>query len=190
VLQIRGTVNEAATVTVQGVEAAVSNAMAFQGGLPTTPGTNVFTVTATDGSGNTATAQYEVDAPDAPKAFSHDPNGNLTSDDARVFEWDARNQIVAVTVGSHRSEFTYDGLQRRVRVVERENGQVQSDRRLLWCETAVCDERDGTNVVRRVFDLGESLNGQAQFFVFDHVGSVREVSDAGGLLLARYEFDP
>ncbi len=56
-----------------------------------------------------------------------DANGNLTSDGSRTFEWDARNQLLAVNVGSHRSEFTYDGDRRRVRVVEKESSVVQSD---------------------------------------------------------------
>src|SRR5205814_10322105 len=38
-----------------------------------------------------------------------DANGNLTSDGTRTFEWDARNQLVAVTVGTHRTEFDYNG---------------------------------------------------------------------------------
>jgi hypothetical protein len=118
VLQIRGTVNEPATVTIQGVPAAVSAANAFQGGLPVVPGTNVFTVTATDGSGNVATAQYEVDVTNAPKTYTYDANGNLTFDGTRTFHWDARNQLAAVDVGSHRSEFAYDGKQRRVRGVD------------------------------------------------------------------------
>ena len=42
-----------------------------------------------------------------------DANGNLTADGARSFEWDARNQLLAVDVGTHRSEFTYDGDRRR-----------------------------------------------------------------------------
>lgn len=65
-----------------------------------------------------------------------DANGNLTSDGTRSFEWDAQNQLVAVTVGTHRSEFVYDGLQRRVRQIEKENGVTTTDTRVLWCETA------------------------------------------------------
>jgi YD repeat-containing protein len=33
---------------------------------------------------------------------------------------DARNQLVAVNVGTHRSEFNYDGERRPVRVIEKE----------------------------------------------------------------------
>jgi RHS repeat-associated protein len=156
------------------------------------PGTNVFTIRAVDPSGNAATATYEVDVTDAPKTFTYDANGNLTADGTRTFEWDARNQPVAVTVGTHRSEFSYDGFQRRVRQVEKDNGITTADTRVLWCETAICEERaaDGTTVTRRAFGLGEQVAGQAHFFTTDHLGSVREVTDTAGALLARYAFDP
>jgi RHS repeat-associated protein len=156
------------------------------------PGTNVFTIRATDPSGNAATATYEVDVTDAPKTFTYDANGNLTADGTRTFEWDARNQLVAVTVGTHRSEFVYNGLRRRVRQVEKDNGVTTADTRVLWCETAICEERaaDGVTVTRRAFGIGEQVNGQARFFATDHLGSVREVTDTAGTLLARYAFDP
>jgi RHS repeat-associated protein len=192
VLQVVGTVNEPATVTIQGQAATVSAANQFTGGVPVVPGTNVFTIRATDPSGNAATATYEVDVSDAPKTFTYDANGNLTLDGTRTFEWDARNQLVAVTVGTHRSEFVYDGLQRRVRQVEKDNGVTTADARVLWCETAICEERaaDGVTVTRRAFGLGEQISGQARFFTADHLGSVREVTDTAGTLLARYGFDP
>jgi hypothetical protein len=60
-----------------------------------------------------------------------DANGNLTSDGTRTFEWDARNQVMAVNVWTHRTEFTYDREQRRVRVVEKENG-VANRRGSRW----------------------------------------------------------
>jgi len=129
VLQLRGAVNEPATVTVQGAPAAVSSANQFQGGLPVVPGTNVFTVTATDGSGNVATAQYEVDVTSAPKTFTYDANGNLTSDGTRTFEWDARNQLIAVTESSQRAEYSYDGIGRRVRIRGLTSGVETADSR-------------------------------------------------------------
>jgi hypothetical protein len=65
--------------------------------------------------------------------------------------------FVAVTVGTHRSEFAYDGQQRRVRIVEKENSVVQSDAKVVWCEAEICEERaaDGVTVTRRAFALGE-----------------------------------
>ena len=95
VLRFAGTVSEPATVTVAGQPASVSSANAFEAGVPVVVGTNPVAITATDPSGNTATATYEVDVAEAAKKFTYDANGNLTSDGARTFEWDARNQLVA-----------------------------------------------------------------------------------------------
>jgi hypothetical protein len=77
-------------------------------------------------------------------------------------------------------------------VVEKELGVVQSDTRVLWCQTVICEERaaDGVTVTRRAFRLGEELADVAQFFAADHLGSISEVTDASGSLLARYAFDP
>jgi YD repeat-containing protein len=121
VLRFVGSVNEPAAVTVAGQPATVSSEGVFEAGVPVALGTNTVAVTATDPGGNTATATYAVDVTDDARTFTYDANGNLTVDGTRSFEWDARNQLVAVTVGTHRTEFVYDGLQRRVRQVEKDN---------------------------------------------------------------------
>jgi RHS repeat-associated protein len=76
--------------------------------------------------------------------------------------------------------------------VEKDNGITTADTRVLWCETAICEERaaDGTTVTRRAFGVGEQINGTARYLTTDHLGSVREVTDTAGTLLARYAFDP
>jgi RHS repeat-associated protein len=149
-------------------------------------------VTATDPSGNSTTNTYEVTSSGPSKTFTYDANGNLTSDGTRTFEWDARNQLVAVTVGTHRSEFTYDGLQRRVRIVEKENGVTQSDAKVVWCEKQICEERaaDGVTNTRRPFALGEQVGTATRLFAIDHLGSITDVTDTWSGLLARYAFDP
>jgi RHS repeat-associated protein len=103
-----------------------------------------------------------------------------------------RNQLVAVNVGTHRSEFTYDGFRRRVRVIEREDGAIQTEPRAVWCGTELCEERaaDGATVTRRAFPQGELATGVQRYFTADHLSSVREVTDASGALLGRYAFDP
>ena len=95
-------------------------------------------------------------------------------------------------MGTHRSEFTYDGQQRRVRIVEKENGATQTDTKVLWCDRQICEERaaDGTTVTRRAFARGEQIGGIAHFFAADHLGSVTEISDGSTTLLGRYAFDP
>ena len=191
-LVFHGTVSEPASVTIQGKPVTVDTTNRFSGSVPAPSGTTTIVITATDGSGNQSTATYEVDQASGGKTFTYDANGNLTSDGTRTFEWDARNQLLAVTVGTHRSEFAYDGLQRRVRLIEKENSVVQSDTKVVWCETEICEERsaDGVSVTRRAFALGEQVTGTARFFTTDHLGSVGEVTDTTSALLARYAFDP
>ena len=189
-LAFAGTVNESSTVTVQGLPATVSAAGGFERAVLMPSGTTTVEVTARDATGNTAARQYEIDSAGAPKIYIYDANGNLTADGTRTFEWDARNQLVAINVGTHRSEFTYDGEQRRVRVIQKENNIVQSDRRMLWCGKEECEERaaDGTTVTRRIWWQGEQA-GAARFFAADHVGSVTDVTDGASAVLARYTFD-
>ena len=121
-----------------------------------------------------------------------DANGNLTSDGTRTFEWDARNQLIAVNLGTHRSEFSYDGQQRRIRVIEKENSVVQSDTKVLWCEMVICEERsaDGSTVNRRPFRNGEQVGSASRFHVTDHLDSVTDVADASVAVLGRYAYDP
>jgi hypothetical protein len=80
-----------------------------------------------------------------------------------------------------------DGRQRRVRVVEKDNGVTQSDTKVVWCENEICEERaaDATTVTRRAFERGEQVAGAARFFATDHLGSVEEVTDSTSALLAR-----
>jgi RHS repeat-associated protein len=190
-LQFAGIVNEPAIVSVQGVPAAVDGTNNFRGASSLPNGTNTVSVVATDPSGNQTTRQYQVDVTGGAKTFTYDPNGNLISDGTRTFEWDARNQLVAVNVATHRSEFTYDGLQRRVRAIDKETGVVQSDTRVLWCEMVICEERatDGVTVTRQAFTHGEQVGGAARFFAADHLGSVTDVADSSATLLGRYAYD-
>jgi RHS repeat-associated protein len=191
-LLFNGTLSEPASVTIQGQSVTVDATNQFSGSVPAPSGTTTVVIAATDGSGNQSTATYEVDQASASKTLTYDTNGNITADGTRTFEWDARNQLAAVSVGTRRSESTYDGLQRKVRIVEKENNVVQSDTRVIWCEMVICEVRaaDGATVTPRAFKHGEQLGGAARFFAVDHLGSVTDVSDASAALLGRYAYDP
>jgi len=191
-LRVVGTVNEPAGVSVGGRQASVTPDNQFSGTVPVVQGANTFSVIAVDPSGNIRTQSYTIDSSGPSKSMAYDANGNLLSDGVRTMEWDARNQLVAVTVGTHRSEFTYDGEQHRVRRVEKDGLVVQSDTRVLWCGTAICEERaaDGIVVMRRTFGLGEEVAGQVSYFTTDHLENVREVTNGLGSVQARYSFDP
>jgi RHS repeat-associated protein len=106
-------------------------------------------------------------------------------------EWDADNRLLAINQGTLRSEFSYDGDSRRVRIVEKSGQTVTSDRRFLWCATEICEERNagGGTAVKRYFAGGVQQTGQSFFQSRDHLGSIRELSDGVGAIKARYDYD-
>ena len=189
---IAGSLSEPGTVTISGIPATVDASNNFRGTVSTTAGTNAFTIVAKDASGNQTTKTYEIGISGSTKTFTYDANGNMTSDGSRTFEWDASDQLVAVTGGTLRTEFAYDGRQRRVRIVEKDNSVVQSDTKVIWSDTEACEERaaDGTTIHRRAFARGEQAAGVARFFAADHLGSVGDVTNSSSTLQARYAYDP
>ena len=65
---------------------------------------------------------------------------------------EAENQLLAVviTATGHRSEFGYDGLGRRVQIVEKAPDaskvlRVTSDKKYLWGGVEIAEERTGTD---------------------------------------------
>ena len=128
-----------------------------------------------------------------PKTFDYDLNGNLIDDGTRQYTWDAANRLVKIDQGSNSTEFTYDGLSRRVRIVEKSSGVTTSDLRYVWSGSQPVAELNaaGTTVTRRFFGAGEfvTTGSVKRFYTRDHLGSVREVTDATGSLLARWDYD-
>ena len=125
--------------------------------------------------------------------MTYDANGNLTSDGTRTFEWDPLNRLTAVTSGTHRSEFTYNGLSQRVKIVEKDNGPVTSTRQFVWIPGDIqpAEERDGSNnVTRRYYPQGMQMGSTNYYYTRDHLGSIRELTDNTGAVLTRYDYDP
>ena len=173
-LQFVGTVNEPANVTIAGQPAVVDPTNTFRGPAPTINGTTTVSITATDPSGNTASRQYEVDVTGAPKTFTYDANGNMTSDGTRTFEWDARNQLVAVNVGTQRSEFGYDGAGRKSLLEARESGISVDVEKAVFDGSRLAEIRAASDTVRRrIQALGETdAQGGTHFMFSDHLGSL------------------
>jgi RHS repeat-associated protein len=136
-----------------------------------------------------------------PNRFNHNALNQLTGatpgpTNSVTYEWDAADRLTAINQGTHRSEFSYDGLGRRVRIVEKDNGMVSLDNYFVWCWSELCEERDASaaTVVRRFFSQGEMILGAGGstnlFYTRDHLGSIREAVDSSGALQARYDYDP
>src|SRR5262249_14899082 len=108
----------------------------------------------------------------------------------RTLEWDADDRLVAITTGTHRTEFTYDGRDRRARMVDKDNGVIVRDAHLIWDGPDLVEERLSTGTINRFFERGELDGTVARYSSYDHLASVREVLDSTGALLTRNDFDP
>jgi len=150
-----------------------------------------------DNDGNRVlTSSNGVQATATFNALNQLVSGGATPVSAGTYEWDAEKRLTAINQGTHRSEFTYDGQSHRVRIVEKDNGTVTSDNYLLWADAGVAEIRDstGANVLRRLYSQGENVvNGAGvgnYYYTSDHLGSIREMSDVNGNVVARYDYDP
>jgi len=203
-LRFRGSINETSTVSVAGVSASLTwtniagtNTL-FDASASVSMGTNVVPVIAQDYNGNVRTNNYRVVVTGGvTNTLTYDLNGNLTavSNQQSVvsYRWDAANRLVAIYSNlTYSSVFSYDGLGRRVRQTEISGSTTNSDRRMLWCGTELCEERDstGATVTKRFFREGEQISGTNYFFTRDHLGSIREMTDSSGSIRARYSYDP
>lgn len=191
-IRISGQLSEPANVTVNGQPATVDAFNVFKADVALTPGAHTVTVTATDGSGNAATNNYQVNVGTgtAERTLTCDLNGNLTNDGAgRTFTWDAVDRIASVTIGGNVTSFVYDGAGRRV--IEKLNGTEV--RRWVWGGgPQPIEERDASNAVTKRFyaGLGEQIAGVNYYYAADHLGSIREMTDGAGAVRARYSYGP
>jgi RHS repeat-associated protein len=163
--------------------------------------------------------QYTNVAP-APGALAYDLDGNLVSDGARAYSWDAENRLigvapVATNAGSVRLNCAYDYMSRRVwKEVEAWDGSAWTnvltalyayDGWNLVCEDRSDDPRNNYYV------WGLDLSGTSQgaggvggllarvreeniphplYYAGDANGNVTDLVDANGAVVAHYEYDP
>ncbi|MDB6134232.1 MAG: hypothetical protein JWM59_2475 [Verrucomicrobiales bacterium] len=151
------------------------------------------------------------------QAWTYDPAGNRTSETLNsattpfsynslneltltsapmppaTYEWDAENRLTAINQGAARTEFSYDGNGRRVRIVEKTNGATDSISTFLWSGLELCERRNdtGSKVQRRYFPEGfEGVTNQSSktLHTVDHLGSIRELTDTTGMVRERISY--
>jgi RHS repeat-associated protein len=155
----------------------------------TTERINTVTTTSTPNNVNEITSQ----SGGTNRTLSYDENGSLTNDGlTRTFEWDGANRLTAINYTSgNRSEFTYDGLSRCAKIVEKTNGSVTSTRKFVWCGNDKCEFRDANDAVTLLaYSQGQYVGSTKYFYFRDHLGSIREMMRANGTLVARFDYDP
>ncbi len=195
-LTFAGSLNKPGTVTVAGNPATMGTGSTnFTGTASVTTGTNAVAVVATNVNGNAATNNYQVVVPSGSGVTpTYDANGNMTNNgNGQTYTWDAKNELITITyTGGAASNFIYDGLNRRVKIVEKNNsGTVTSTKQYIWIGNTIAEERDASNAVtKRLLPQGEQQGGTAYYYTRDHLGSVREMLNSSGTIVARYGYDP
>src|SRR5262249_31685836 len=127
-----GFTDEAATGTVNGKPA---KGMSTDGGGPfkfearvdLDAGANTVVVQAKDGRNNRATKKYSVTTTGTSQIIEYDANGKLRYEKQpngtviREYQWDQQNRLVKAIIGTHESDYDYDGASRRWRITEKES---------------------------------------------------------------------
>lgn len=129
--------------------------------------------------------------------LTFDAVGNLTSDGARTYTWDAENRLLGIAypgVSGKATAFTYDGLGRRVTIASTPaGGGSATTTSYLWCGDTLCQARNASNATTRsYYDEGEFVPGapnQPYYYGIDQIGSVRRAFASTSSAPA-YGYDP
>lgn len=191
-LSFEGLLSEPATVSANGVITQSVDGP-FSVGVSVPMGTSQVAVDAADPTGNLRTNTYEITQAGASNAWEYDTNGNLTADGTRVYEWDAANRLVAVREGGATlASFTYDGNGRRA--TKTTNGNTTT---YVYENDQFLEERSSAaSTVRYVYGqrvdqpLMRVQGGVSAYYVADHLGSIVQTTDAAGMPLASWAYDP
>lgn len=165
----------------------------FAGNASLSSGTNTVPAGATDGANNTVTNSYQV-AVKGPSSStqSHDANGNMISDGTNSFMWDAENRLIRITYpgSGNFSDILYDARGLQGQIVETRANTTISTRQFVRSGTEVLEQRNASNAIEKLFArLGQMVAGSNYFYTFDHLCSVRDMSDNSALTITGYHYD-
>jgi YD repeat-containing protein len=124
-------------------------------------------------------------------AFSYDANGNLTSDGARTFIWNARDELTAIT-GAVSASFAYDGAGRRTTrtVTAATTGFVYDGLNPMQ------EQVGGSPVANLLTGLGideyfrRTDAAGARDYLTDALGSPLALADSTGTVQTTYTYEP
>jgi len=194
-IPVKGSTNRAASVVVNGQTVTEDSNNNYSATITPVGNSTPMTIQAIASDGTQTTQKNHVLNTEP---YTYDANGNLTQDDKYSYVWDAENRLIQVnflnpqpTTKPDTVQMTYDGQSRRVSVTELHGTTVINANTYIWCGRDSCQERDSTGhtVVKQFFSQGEQINGTNYYFVCDHLGSVRQMTDSSGAVHASYDYD-
>ncbi|WP_313316443.1 RHS repeat-associated core domain-containing protein [Stenotrophomonas sp.] len=125
-------------------------------------------------------------------AWEYDLVGNLINDGKRAYLWDAESRLIKITniTTGATSEFSYDGLGRRVMSTERASSAAPPvTSYYLWCGSEICQKRDSNQSVTATYlGQGEIHGSTLLYYVRDQLGSPREVLNQLGNSMGTLEY--
>jgi RHS repeat-associated protein len=208
---LRGSVDEYATVEVDGRPTVLRGDLSFEAPLTGLDSASALTITAEDISNNLRTSTYQVSTNGVIREYSYDRNGRLERQTAAgaemVYEWDAADRLLAIqtakspVAGTKRTEFIYDVLDQRTGIIEKAfdgaNWATTAHDTFVWADGELVQKRDATgSIIRRRYlrdgfiDVDTAGVGRGYIVTRDHLGSAREVVEVDtGVVVARYDYD-
>ncbi|MDP3508980.1 MAG: RHS repeat-associated core domain-containing protein, partial [Candidatus Melainabacteria bacterium] len=181
------------SATVNSNPATLNWSKNFTGNASLSNGTNTVPVGATDGANNTVTNNYQV-ATSGPTSSTqtHDANGSMTSDGTDSYAWDAENRLIKITYpgSGNFSDILYDANGLQGQIVETRASSITSTKQFVRTTLNIYEERDAGNGVLKTFcSLGQKLSTSSYFYGRDLLGSVREMTDNSGNIVAAYSYN-
>ena len=141
--------------------------------------------------------QYTQISGDGATTLSHDANGNLTSDGASSFVYDAENRLVRAS-GATSATLAYDPLGRLWQV-----SGGSGTTRFVYDGDRLVAEYNGAGTLLRRYVHGPGVDepvvwyegagvgaGSRRYLHTDHQGSVVAIADAAGTVLGVNRYDP
>jgi len=141
-------------------------------------------------AGNTYNANNQLTLP----GYTYDRNGRLTSNGARSYVWDARNQLSQIT-GATSAQFSYDAMGRR----SRKSINTVATQFLYDGPNTIEELSDGPAPVVNATILtglrvdeafGRTKGTTKTDYLTDHLGSTVALSDASAALSTSYSYEP
>lgn len=195
-VRVAGYLSEPGTALIGGAAARMTSATNFEGEIIASTLSNSIVVIGKDFSGNASTNQKPFTLANAPSGtVTYDGTGNPEQRLGLQFTWTPNNRCERIfKSGVIDTGISYDAFGHVSIILELDPDRIRvtnSVRYFKWEGNRLAEEQNAAGtVIRRYFPGGFWFNGNNYFYLTDHLGSVREVVNSSGTVVARFTYDP
>ena len=101
-------------------------------------------------------------------------------------------QLIQITYpgSGNNSQFVYAAFSGLVKIVETTSSTVTSTKQFIRCGNQLCEEQNASSTLQKqFFGWGQTISGTNYAYTRDHLGSVRDMTDSSGNVVAHCEYD-